>query len=69
MHKFLKDMFTEKDNATWDVAKVLAAGSIMAAIVLAVYAVGSPRKALKLKDPKHHYAKMSLEQLKGYYHA
>jgi hypothetical protein len=33
------------------------------------YAVGSPRKALKLKDPKHHYAKMSLEQLKGYYHA
>jgi hypothetical protein len=38
MRKFLKDMFTEKDNATWDVAKVLAAGSIMAAIVLAVYA-------------------------------
>lgn len=50
MRKFLKDMFTEKDNATWDVAKVLAAGSIMAAIALAVYAVVYNHNEFNVQD-------------------
>jgi hypothetical protein len=34
---FLSNLFTEVDNVTWDLTKVLAAASIITALSLAVY--------------------------------
>lgn len=39
MREALKQMFTEVDNETWDISKILAACSVVTGLGLSVYAV------------------------------
>jgi hypothetical protein len=48
--KFISNLFTEVDNVTWDLTKVLAAISIIAAITLAVVAVVYKGQVFNMQD-------------------
>jgi hypothetical protein len=50
MRKFLKDMFTEKDNKTFDVTKALAALTIVTGIALAIVSVVWKNAPLNMQD-------------------
>jgi hypothetical protein len=39
MGKVIKDIYTESDNETWDLSKMLATASIVSAILLNAYTV------------------------------
>jgi hypothetical protein len=48
--KFISDIFTEVDNVTWDLTKVLAAISIIAAIGLSVVAVAYKGQVFNMQE-------------------
>lgn len=49
MKIFMRHLFTEGDNATFDLAKVLAASAVLSGIGLQIYAVGWNRQAFDMQ--------------------
>jgi hypothetical protein len=50
LKKFLGNMFTEVDNVTWDLTKVLAGFSISVALCLAIYSTVIKKDTFSMSD-------------------